>query len=806
MSFDACAILFSLWGFFVQFVLFNTKPSLRLLTKPPLCALMNVTDNHRTERSIIMHEKYCFKTLDGDMEYLLNKYHRQDENYNPFARFDYHGYEYDSSTGLTDEEIVAGIDKIVAEFGNNTDYNNQILKARLVEYVLDNTRIDVNEHDYFVGIYTWGRVIKKVIDKWSARCYAKYVGEKKQVLDDFWASGTAWTWLDFDHTVPDWDSLLTLGFKGILERARRSYEIKKANGTLTEKQEIFFTALEIEYTAILRIMDRFVKYAGTKTHAKAKVTKVSLEHLRDGGARDTYDALHMMYLYFMISESIDYYQVRSLGYGLDASLYPFYKKDIESGRYTKDEIAEFIAYFLQQFSCIENYWGQPFYLAGTNADGTTKVNELTHMILDVYYQMGIYNPKIQFKVCDRTPKDIVMKALDMVRNGVNSIVFVNEDIITKALMSRGVPYEEACDSVISGCYEYKSKRGGIDISSIYIDGLKAVCFALSDGLDKTTGKQLGLKTGDPRSFDAFDKFYNAVRAQLGHINETCFTYICEAERHVGEVNPSVLFSGTLAECAENLTDAIDGGVTNRTGTLFCGFASLVDATMAVYELVYERKVCTMDELLKALDANWEGYEKLRAKALNCKHKFGNNDRIADSYADAFHKFYAADLAGRRNAHGGTYGYELHSARAFIEQGKRVEATPDGRRAGEEMSKNVSPVPGADRNGITAAINSVTSMDMSLNDVGGCLDAMLHPSAVSGDDGLEAFYGIIMTYVKQGGASIHVNVFNVDTLREAQKHPEKYRTLQVRVCGWNVLWNNLPKSEQDVYIMRAEAMV
>lgn len=752
-----------------------------------------------------MHEVYKFKTLDSDMEYLLNKYHKKDEEYNPLSRFNYHGYEYDSTTGLTDEEIIAGMDKIVEDFGDTPDYNHQILKAKLVEYILDNTRIDVNEHDYFIGIYTWGRVIKRIIAKWSEQCYANYVGEKKQTLDDFLASGTAWTWLDFDHTVPNWDALLKLGFKGILERARKSYESKKKDGTLTEKQELFFTALEIEYTAILRIMDRFVKYAQTKKHAKAKAIKESLEHLRDGSAVDTYDALHMMYIYFMISESIYHYQVRSLGYGLDASLYPFYKKDIESGKYTKDEIAEFIAYFLQQFSCIENYWGQPFYLAGTNADGTTRVNELTHMILDVYYQMGIYNPKIQLKVCEKTPKDIVIKALDMVRNGVNSIVFVSEDNIVKSLMSRGATYEEACDSVISGCYEYKTKRGDIDISLIYIDGLKAVCFALTNGLDKTTGKQLGLKTGDPRGFDTFDKFYKAVRAQLEHINEVCFTSIYEAERHVGMVNPSVLFSGTLDECVENLTDAIDGGVPNRTGTLFCGFASLVDATMAVYELVYERKVCTMDELLKALDADWVGYEKLRTQALSCRHKFGNNDRMADEYANAFHKLYASTLAGRRNSHGGTYGYELHSARAFIEQGKAVEATPDGRRAGEEMSKNISPVPGADRKGITAAINSVTSMDLSLNDAGGCLDAMLHPSAVSGSDGLEAFYGILMTYVKQGGASIQFNVFNVKTLRDAQKNPEKYRTLQVRVCGWNVLWNNLTRAEQDVYIMRAEAM-
>lgn len=752
---------------------------------------------------MIKHEIYNFKTLDADMDYLLNKYHSQNEKYEPLRRFEYHGGEYDTSTGLDDAEMLAGIDRIVASFGDTPDYNHQILKAKIVEYILDNTMIDINEHDYYMGLHCWGRLIKHTISKWEGEVYEKYVGEKQQMWNDFRTSGTAWFWLDFDHTVPDWDSLLTLGFSGILERARKSYEDKKDNGTLTEKQEIFFKAIEIEYTAIIRFLDRLANLAGTKTHAKAKIAQQSLINLRYGGAKDTYDALNMIYIYFMISESVDHYQVRSLGYGLDASLYPYFVRDIESGKYTKDEIAEFIAYFLQQFSCIENYWGQPFYLAGTNADGTTKVNELTHMILDVYYQMGIYNPKIQFKISQSTPKDIVLKALDMVRNGVNSIVFVSERTAIKALMgSRDATYEEACDFVISGCYEYKTKRGGIGISSAYIDGLKAVCYALWDGVDKTTGKQLALKTGNAEDFETFEEFYGAVRKQLVYIMDTCFTSVYEAERHVGEANPSVLFSGTLKECADKLEDAIDGGVPNMTGTLFCGFASLVDATMAVYELVYKNKYCTMKELKAALEANWEGYEKLRAKALSCKHKYGNGDKLADSYADAFHKLYYNECAKRTNSHGGRYGYELHSARAYLDQGAVVEATPDGRKKGEEMSKNMSPVPGADKNGITAAINSVTSFDNSLNNVGGCLDAMLHPSAVSGDDGTEAFYGILMTYVKQGGASIHFNVFNVETLIDAQKNPDKYRTLQVRICGWNVLWNNLTKAEQDVYIMRA----
>ena len=171
-----------------------------------------------------------------------------------------------------------------------------------------------------------------------------------------------------------------------------------------------------------------------------------------------------------------------------------------------------------------------------------------------------------------------------------------------------------------------------------------------------------------------------------------------------------------------------------------------------------------------------------------------------------HVYFESLVSGQRSVYGGKAAYELHSARSFIDQSKSIGATPDGRFAGDESSKNASPSIGADTNGVTALISSATSLDMSLSCAGACLDAMLHPSAVAGDDGTEAFLAVLRTYMDKGGASIHFNVFNADILRDAQSHPEKYKNLQVRVCGWNVLWNNMAKSEQDAYIKRAESII
>ena len=750
-------------------------------------------------------EIIMFKTLNKDRETIERKYHYPEEynsgkTFGVVDRMMFHGYDYDETTGLDDADIDAGLEKLSAELVGQP---HPVYKARLFEYVLDNTRIDVNEHDYFIGIYTWNRPLAKyTVHKWRGEVYDSFP-EASETLAKLDKSGATFGWLDFDHTVPDWDSLIELGFSGVLKRAENSYKVLKSAGTLTQKQEDFYRGLEIEYKAIIRLIDRLYNYSLTKNFEKAPEITKCLKNLRDGAPTSLYEVLQLIYIYFMLSESIDNYQVRSLGYGLDGTLYPFFKRGIENGTYTKEEAAELIGYFLMQWSAIDNYWGQPVYLAGTNFDGTTKVNELSYMILDVYDKLGLYNPKIQIKVNKSTPKDFLCKALEMIRHGVNSIVFVNEEIIIKCLMSKGATYEEAVDSVISGCYEYKVKASGIDISSIYINALKPISLVFDNGFDTVSGEMIGTETGNAEEFTSFKEFYSAYLKQLEHCIMTHIDALYQLETRVQEINPSLMYSGTIPKCVEGMTDALDSGINNNTGTLLCGLGTAVDALMSVYELVFEKKLTTLSELKKALENNWEGYEKLRAMALNAEHKYGNNDAISDHYALAITRTVADMLHGRKNSHGGSYSMELHSARAFIIHGEKTKATPDGRKAGDEMSKNASPTPGADRKGITALINSATTIDSTLSDVGFCLDAMLHPSAVQGEDGLEVLYAVLNTYMKKGGASIHFNIFNADLLKDAQKNPEKYKNLQVRVCGWNVLWNNMAKKEQDAYILRAE---
>ena len=225
--------------------------------------------------------------------------------------------------------------------------------------------------------------------------------------------------------------------------------------------------------------------------------------------------------------------------------------------------------------------------------------------------------------------------------------------------------------------------------------------------------------------------------------------------------------------------------------------------MTVKEFVYDKKEVSLAELKNALDNNWKGYETLHTKIRKSCHKYGNSDTTADVYSQAMAAYFAMKVNNRPNARGGVYKAIMHSAMQFIEQGKLTSATPDGRYDGDEISKNASPSVGMDKNGVTALINSALCVKPYIYPESFCLDIMLHPTAVEGDGGLGIMKALLFAYMNGGGMSIQFNVFSTDTLKDAQKNPQKYQNLQVRVCGWNVLWNNLSEKEQNSYIARAE---
>ena len=721
---------------------------------------------------------------DRDYKYIKNKY--------PTTRFTRQDAIFSPNSGMAPEKIIEGITENDALY---VETSRSVRKARALEYVLKNTRISCDERDIFPSVNMIDRPLSRTIIKsWNKEVFEELIPNIEVRRRQLERDGIVTIWPDYDHSVPVWDRLFSLGFVGILEESEKIRNSKNR----TEEEDDFFEGIKITYEAVLAFIDRLYTAATTLKMKKALLS------IRHGEPQNFYEALLLSYLYFMISEHIDNLQVRSLS-GFDASFYKFYKKDIENG-ISEEEIRTDLAYYFLQFTAIGNYWNQPVFLGGENSDGSTVINDLSYLFLDVYDEMNIYNPKIQIKVCHSTPKDFLLKALDMIRRGRNSIVFVSDKTIRNALERAGVTPDEARACNITGCYEY-SPQNSYNAGMNYLNMLKPLEYVLHKGCDGVTGVFSGETSPDLAQYTTFEDLYKEYKHHLLRLIDITVETVNGFEGYLSKINPLSLLSATFPSCLKKAKDAIDGGGSYNDSILLFGFlGDITDSLMMIKKYVYEKKELTISELVAILDNNYAEEDILCRKLHADREKWGNNKTRPDTIAVDLVNFITENLCGRPNSRDGKWTCGFHVARMSYTQGKLTAASANGRRLGMELSKNISASMGQNREGATAAILSATKIDATSFTCDAALDLGLLPSTVKGEDGLDAMYGLLITFVKRGGHALHINVFNADTLRDAQRHPEKYQDLQIRVCGWNVLWNNICKEEQDGFIRQAEALV
>ena len=693
----------------------------------------------------------------------------------------------DPTTGLSTEAIEEGLLRLI-ELEKDGSYT--MVKAKAFSYILDNMRITTSPKDLFVTLGVWGRKpFEKTIQPiWENRLFENVLKDSLPLRRKLDETGVVQFFFDFWHTVPDWDTVLTLGFSGLQARAEEAEKCfaKQVGSKMTPQNRDFFSSVRMEYEAVQRLMDRLCVHA--EKSGCGEETVGALQHLRNGAAGTLYEALLQIWLYFQISEYADCIQTRSFG-NIDRVLYPYYVRDLRSGAFTGEDVRTIFRNFMYKVSSMHYYWGHPFYFGGTNPDGTSTINELSHLILDEYGKMGIFDPKLQIKIAANTPRVFIDHALNLIRSGHNSIVFVGEPCIRKTMLAAGYSEEEARTADIKGCYEYAARGKAVETAPVILSLPLIVLKTMRESTEAST----------------FDDFMRKCRNNIEMFCNDSIAIANEFEQYLDRVNPAPLYSGTIMSSLEKGVDGYaEGAVYNNSNIWLMGPATAANSLAMIRKYVYDLKKITLDEFCKALDANWKGNEELHLRIMNDPDKFGNDREMSDHIMQELVETAATRINGRRNGRGGFYTTALHSAFNFVTQGQVAPATPDGRRSGEEFSKNISVQPGSNRNGVTAMIRSVLKLDTTHFMADFPLDVMLHPSAVAGQDGLNAMRALLLTYVLHGGHAIHFNVFSIATLKEAQAHPEKYRDLQVRVCGWNVLWNNLSRSEQESYLVQAEA--
>ena len=480
-----------------------------------------------------------------DYEYIRNKYHDTSRPFDPFNRFIRRDELFSSETGMDPEQLLAHISLQDEEHAHES---HPVRKAYAMSFVLKNTRISCDPRDIFPAINMVDRPLREaLIEKWKKEIFTDFipeVGAKRAQLEN---DGIVTMWLDYDHSVPVWDRIFELGFEGLL----RESEAARASRELSPEQNDFFEGIRITYEGVLAFLERLSVLA-SNTKGSEKMA-AALKNIRHRPPSSFYEALLTVYLYFMISEHIDCLQVRSLS-NFDRLFLPFYQSDLTNG-VSEEEIRADLAYFLMQFTAIGNYWNQPIFLGGENADGSTVISELSYLFLDVYDKMKIYNPKVQIKVSDSTPKSFLLRALDMIRHGHNSIVFVCDNTMRKELMLAGASEDEARLCNVTGCYEY-SLRGSYSSGMNYSNLLKPLEYTLHEGRDGVTGVMAGLPCPPASEYESFDEFYAEYKRQLKNLIDITTAVNNSYDEYLCEINPLSFLSATFPSCIERARDAI----------------------------------------------------------------------------------------------------------------------------------------------------------------------------------------------------------------------------------------------------------
>lgn len=721
--------------------------------------------------------------FEADKKYIYNEYS------SPF---------WNKKSGLDIETLKDRCKDIAAKYQSEPKH---IIKSKIQEFILNHAMIEVNPHSLFADKINHGDINLYFLEKWKKELVCASLAETLSAYSALQDARVFTGDPDFGHTCPDWKYILNNGITGIV----KNLDDALTQSNLTEEQISFYESSRLVYTAVLQFIRRLADEAKRKEaeHPNLSLAAKSLKNLSESAPKTLHEAMQLIFIYYMLQQHIDCVNVRSIG-ALDSLLYKFYKNDIETGLITESDARIMIKYFLYKFHAQKTIANIPFFLCGSDSSGEDLSNPFTHLILEEYEKLDIDDPKIHIRYHSNIDKRILLKTLKMIRNGKNSIVFMNDIIVENALIKSGISQSDARNYSIVGCYE-PAADGEVPCScNGRINIPKVVELAISDGKDLLNGIQLIPESGI--TVNSFDDFMRRFYYFLDYVCKSCIEVINSYEQFYMQINPSPIFSGAFKSSVISGKDIYAGGAKYNSSSINAfGLATAVDSLIAIRKSVFEEHILSLNTFADILSKDWNGYDDLRLKCAQLYPKYGNNCAKTDLIMTSLCTKLSDLINKKPNGRGGLYRLGLFSIDWRFEFGSHTAATPDGRHAHSTISKNMSATIGCDKNGITSLIHSVTKIDYTLVPNGTVLDIMLHYSSTTGEEGLSAMLGLLLTYMKKGGIAIQFNVLNPDALRDAQKHPEKYKTLQVRLCGWNVYFVDLTPLEQEEFIIQCEHM-
>ncbi len=683
---------------------------------------------------------------------------------------------------LSRDELVAYAEKSI-EINGEADALERDCKN--IIFLLDNCEITVPESNCFFVEVNCNGIQNRI-------CYLRTKFYDSEITgSELYAGRVALAYTggyDFGHTSAEWESVIKLGIYGLRKRIS-VYAEKSGND---EKKQRFYNEVLKVYDAALR----FIKRAAHTAASQGKKEMANgILNLTENAPSSLFEAMQTTLIYYMLQHIFEGTYLRTLG-RLDSLFYPLGKDEDES------TVKALLIDFLKEIDRLKATANIPFALGGTDALGNSLINKLSYLILDAYTKADTSNTKIHLLCSKNTPDDIISNALDAVRKGNNSIVFMSDGKIIESLEKMGEKHEDAVNYHVVGCYECGGNGELTCSCNARVNIPLALELALNSGKTMLSDKQIGPKNSG--CFDSYDALYTEFKKQLIYMCDCAMKLTDTCEAHYKYIHSAPILSGTYTSALEKGGDLYcdRSARYNNSSVNAIGLATAVDSLAAIKKAVFEDKILTLNEFIETLKSNWHGKEPLRLLIKNKFPKFGINDKKTDVIAkDIVDVLYNA-VGVKPNVKGGVYRLGLFSIDWRWAFGEKTAASADGRSAGEPLSQNTSATFGADRDGATAHLLSVASIDASKTPNGAIVDIDLHSSAVLGENGLKTLVSTLKTYFELGGFAVHYNVLDTEILKDAKLNPEKYPTLQVRLCGWNVLFSSLTEREKDEFIARS----
>ena len=668
------------------------------------------------------------------------------------------------------------------------------------------------------------------------------------------------------HVTVQYDKVLAIGYRGIIDEVRAERGKMNYGDANYCSKSALLDAIEMSCEAVITYAGRYAALAREMAAGESDPTRraellqiaSNCERVPAYGARSFWEACQSFWFVQMIL------QIESSGHSIspgrfDQYMYPYYKADLEKGGISRDFAQELMDCIWIKFNDLnkcrdaasaEGFAGyslfQNLIAGGQDANGEDATNDLSFMCIDATMHVLLPAPSFSVRVWNRTPHEFLIRAAELTRTGVGLPAYYNDEVIIPSLMSRGLTLEDARDYNIIGCVEpQKSGKTWGWHDAAFFNMLKPMEMVFSNGV--LEGEQVGLKTGDVSEMTSFEEFFDAYRAQMNYM----ISLLVNADNAIDEAHaircPLPYLSSMVEDCiGRGKTPEQGGAIYNFTGPQGFGIANVADALYAIRKLVFEQKKFTLTELREALANNFgkmtdetaerltvevvselsrsgvkvgettiaEIYNTVKGRAADPRYaeiremilsmdKYGNDLPEVDAMAREAAYTYTRPMLNYYNPRGGQFQAGLYPVSANVPLGAQTGATPDGRYAGTPVADGVSPSAGRDVNGPTSAANSVSVLDHGIASNGTLFNMKFHPSALAGDAGLENFVALVQTYFERKGSHMQFNVVSRETLRDAQKNPDKYRSLVVRVAGYSALFTTLSKSLQDDIINRTE---